>query len=291
MTLRILDHITEPSLDSNVNEDAWGATDNAAWVIDGATSLSTARSDLESDARWHAQTLSRELKHQFASGGTDPVEALRAAIESLAQQAGNRYEGQIPPSSSVAVVTLDDRRHKVYRYAVLGDVTILYLNSPSSEALTVRPIRQSVTENALIQEYVTLRGTGMAMQEAHEKILRKIEERRAWAMNTANGYWIASLDPAAADHAICGSIPRTTSTRILLMTDGFAAAQRYGCLESWEPVASAGLPLELVLRCVRSAEKADADCTLHPRLKRSDDATAVLFFAANALDQHESTAH
>lgn len=45
-----------------VNDDALGCTAQAAWVIDGATSIGRSVLGVESDARWLAQAVDRHLR-------------------------------------------------------------------------------------------------------------------------------------------------------------------------------------------------------------------------------------
>ena len=274
--LRILDHVSAAGLDSAVNEDAWGAEARSAWVIDGATTILAPRMDPVSDARWHASALSHELHLRLASDGADPVEPLRGAIAAIAEQAGDRYDDRTPPSSSVAVVVVGEGDPPACRFAALGDIAILHVTAPGSAVQAVRPIRLSPAETRFIEESARLREGGLTRQEALDRVLGQVEERRTRVMNTDAGYWIAGLDPAAADHALRGSLDCAAGTRILLMSDGFAAGQRYAVVDDWATVVSGGVPLAEVLRQIRAVEEADADGTVYPRLKRSDDATAVL---------------
>ena len=90
--------------------------------------------------------------------------------------------------------------------------------------------------------------------------------------NKPGGFWVASSDPAAAHHAVTGSVAVASLTDAALLTDGVTRlAEWYG--HPWpdimERLAEAG-PAALI-DLVRAEERADP----RPRKKPHDDATAV----------------
>jgi len=95
--------------------------------------------------------------------------------------------------------------------------------------------------------------------------------------NVPGGFWVASTDPRAANHALTGEVPVNELRRALLMSDGAARlTDKFGLLshiEALELVSTQG-PQEL-LRQVRAAEAQDPDGRTWPRNKKSDDATIV----------------
>ena len=78
MRFEVIDRISIPSPTAALNEDAVGARDNAAWVVDGATGVS----DLpplvssQSDAAWLAAQLDNEFDHAFQTSPVEPFGAL-----------------------------------------------------------------------------------------------------------------------------------------------------------------------------------------------------------------------
>ena len=78
MRFEVVDRISIPSPTSAVNEDAVGATNTAAWVIDGATGVS----DLPplvlglTDAAWLTMQLNDRLHAAFEGAVVEPCAAL-----------------------------------------------------------------------------------------------------------------------------------------------------------------------------------------------------------------------
>ncbi|MGR6999987.1 protein phosphatase 2C domain-containing protein [Yinghuangia aomiensis] len=93
--------------------------------------------------------------------------------------------------------------------------------------------------------------------------------------NRPGGFWVASTDPAAAEHALTGSVDAAEVRRVALMTDGLSRlVDRYGW--TWSEildVAERQGPGAAV-RAVREAEVATAPGAFPG--KRHDDATIAL---------------
>jgi hypothetical protein len=96
--------------------------------------------------------------------------------------------------------------------------------------------------------------------------------------NTRAGGWLFSPDPHAADHAGSQRVAAPPGTLVLLATDGFLAlASDYGAYDAQGLVEAArDKGLGTLGRRIRAVEEEDADGRRFPRLKKSDDATAVL---------------
>lgn len=95
-------------------------------------------------------------------------------------------------------------------------------------------------------------------------------------MNKPGGYWIASVDPRAAEHAALKTFEVQVGNRILLASDGFMAADRYGLVEDWRELLANPDMLTLTLKRIREIEESDQLMSRFPRAKRSDDASALL---------------
>jgi hypothetical protein len=273
----VVEALTETALGGQVNEDSVGHSPHGVWVIDGGTSSLHPRLDPTSDARWLADHLSRALADRFRSSPADPADALRQAIEDTAGAAGNAFEGGTPPSAAVTVLSLGRRRPAMAEYASLGDVSLLFWSPGSSGVEMLRAPGRSDAELRFTRQYQELRSRGVPRAEAQRLILQEVERRRASRMNREGGYWIASIDPRAADFAQRGSVACQPGSRFLVASDGFATAQEtFGPIASWADILRGTAPLHDVVAGIRAAERADPDCVSHPRLKPSDDASAVL---------------
>jgi hypothetical protein len=96
--------------------------------------------------------------------------------------------------------------------------------------------------------------------------------------NRPGGYWIAAADPAAAHHAVAGSVPLTGTdrlTRAALLTDGASCVVDQYALTDWlgllDVLQSHGP--HHVVELVRATELADPYGYQRPRPKHHDDAT------------------
>ena len=98
--------------------------------------------------------------------------------------------------------------------------------------------------------------------------------------NRAGGFWVAAAEPNAAFEAYTGTIsvpPNGSACRAALLTDGASRIVDVYNFLTWEAalkVLEASGPADL-LRRVRKAEQIDLIANTYPRIKLSDDATAV----------------
>ncbi|OPG01345.1 hypothetical protein B1L11_44690, partial [Microbispora sp. GKU 823] len=95
--------------------------------------------------------------------------------------------------------------------------------------------------------------------------------------NRDGGFWVASTDPQAADHALTGTTPADQVGAAGLLTDGAADAVSRYRLITWRQllnVLTQDGPTALIRR-VREAERSDPHGERWPRSKTFDDATAA----------------
>ncbi|WP_144340795.1 hypothetical protein [Paenibacillus darwinianus] len=96
--------------------------------------------------------------------------------------------------------------------------------------------------------------------------------------NTTSGYAVLNGQPEAADYLEHGCINRINLKALLLMTDGLYAPKRaeepmFDPVEVTARVAQMGL--ECYVEWLVETEEGDPDCRLYPRVKKSDDKTAI----------------
>jgi hypothetical protein len=181
------------------------------------------------------------------------------------------------PASTVCL--LKDRGDHI-EYLVLAD----------SPLVLDRDGVQVVTDDRFEAAVETLREVALTGKDAPDSVLDRDERaarvrhtimRRQQLINTAQGYWIAAANPAAAYEAVTGTAPLRGPDRVrraALLTDGASAAVELFALLDWRSlldVLSKDGPRELI-RQVRVAENADHDGHERPRYKRYDDATAAI---------------
>lgn len=161
--------------DKHVMEDACGYRANAAWMIDGATSLLD-ELDLPSASNpaWYAQVLGLALAE---SAGPDDPRAVLAAALAAVDELGHQLvgpESQRFPSAAVSLVTADDD----------GALSVLSLADCHVVA--------GLNSGDVVHVGEALAGSSWSADRLREARL---------ARNTPEGVWVARREPAAAQHA------------------------------------------------------------------------------------------
>ncbi|MHA7277536.1 hypothetical protein [Arthrobacter sp. HLT1-21] len=160
--------------DNHIMEDACGYRGNAAWMIDGATSL-LEEIDLPgaSNPSWYAQVLNLALAESV--GPADPRAVLAAAltrVDALGQRlVGDRSDRF--PSAAVSVVTADDDGVRVLS---LADCHVVARRHDGSWVHVGTPISEPTATIA-----------------DHQQARRD--------RNTEHGVWVARREPEAAQRA------------------------------------------------------------------------------------------
>lgn len=255
------------------NDDASGFLGARAWVLDGATDLhASPLTGWKSDASWMAHFANAQL---HGLEGEDPRTAIRM-ISTVASQAfanligDSTYERWQSPISSllmieetdvgVAGIDLGDSR----AFALDADGVGHVAGGPETgrEAETNAAAQQTDAHKPLLERTATI------------EMLR----RSRASLNQIGAHWTFGIDPNCADHARAWSFKLARPAHVLLMTDGFAAlTDQYGAYDAAGLVrAAVDKGLQELGRKLRAIEVQDSSGVLHPRFKKSDDATALL---------------
>ncbi|WP_177182745.1 protein phosphatase 2C domain-containing protein [Paenibacillus sp. OV219] len=114
--------------------------------------------------------------------------------------------------------------------------------------------------------------------ELWEHSKAQIAEGRAFA-NADGGYSVINGDPAFADYAEFGRFSRTNVQALLLFSDGLYIPKPLGESDKESAIGIASLVREMGLpryiEWLTALEESDPDCTQFPRMKKSDDKTAI----------------
>jgi hypothetical protein len=264
----------------DVCEDAVAVGDRCVVVADGTSGFGDhSLTDGASDGRWYARRLVAAFADRL-DDGTD----LRAACAGAIRETGRALAAQVPADADrsvrTAVATHDLPNAKVaaarwdddgLAYLVLGDVSVAGVD-PDCHASTPGVLDRVDEQTARIRAELLDRGVDPATVRAHQ--LAHIRETRRYC-NVPGGYWVARLNPLAAEFAAVGERGHGDGP-LLLYTDGFdplvgslgafadpPAMVRYAAAEG---VGS--------LRDRLRAAQDDDDATA--RLHAVDDATAAL---------------
>jgi hypothetical protein len=253
-------------------EDAIGAHDSLAWVIDGATSLAATRAapDAESDGTWLVARLEEELRKRSSS--LAPVTDLLAeCIVALRGHAEREWvaEPEIPPSAAVAVSAI--RGDGSLEYAVLADCS--FVTRVDGEPFVVTDDRADDGNTAAMEMLSGLVGN-IPFTEAIHQIRPLLLERRRAAMNRdiPDGYWVVALDEHAVEHALTGTIELAPEQPWWLLSDGLSRCVDLFRQLNWEEFTTGrGLDLDRLLRELIEFEHGDPEAVRFPRWNIADD--------------------
>ncbi|MFV3304733.1 protein phosphatase 2C domain-containing protein [Pseudomonas sp. NY15181] len=265
---------------SPVNDDAIGYTANAAWVLDGATSLGPGLVDAQSDARWLAQCANGHLQRLLEDQPGLPTEALLRALQQGIAEDFQRGAGvaatpdlDLPTACLSLLRVLDDGALELLN---LCDSRIhLAWDDGRVESFGDTPLeeldRQSVERLLALRERHPDWSHSQLFQASREWVRRN----RALA-NTAQGYWV--LDPT--DRWLAQVQRRVLDPAqlkaFMLVTDGFDRLlefRRYDLEALFAVLPERGV--EALIDELRALESADGQALEHPRLKIHDDASVV----------------
>jgi hypothetical protein len=255
----------QPGSLDGASEDSTATGPDILVLLDGATARTG--TGCIHGVSWFASHLADGIKGHAALG---PVGALAAAINQTADLHRDTCDLSHPgtPSAAVAIVQVAEG---TLRYLVLGDVTVVIDTANGLRVIS----DQRVSQTALAE-----RAAADAMHAGDPEkpaALVRMKHAELAARNVPGGFWVATTDPAAAEHALTGEISLSEVRQVAALSDGAARAVEPFGLYDWPgalDVLRESGPGELI-RQVRAAESSDPEATRWPRNKLSDDATAA----------------
>jgi hypothetical protein len=276
----VLDRISWPGSPVRANEDACGASQDWAWVID--TSIFPGTEPImgeASDAAWLAGFASRRLSDLAPSADDGPT-LIRHVMEEARTTflAFARHERLDPVTWPVGAMTLVRRRDNRLDVWSFADATA-FVRTPDAAVITVG-------EAPSLRQYEAAKAAEMlAASGATPKTVTQTPVFQEWLagrrqrQKEGRGLALLGLDPSAADRLRHETAPCPNGTTILLTSDGFSAlVDLYGAMDAralMEAAIVGGLePLAWEARRIET--EVDPGGRLYPRFKESDDATALL---------------
>ncbi len=285
LTLSIIDSLSLPGSEDRRNEDQMGWTAHCAFVIDGATGLGpdfvVGRHD--SDAAWLATFAKVHFEEMITPGRSiaDIVRSTNALARRIVTFAAN---GRDMPAWNLPIAGFQMARienDSVVTYG-LGDCTLYMRDGDGAVSTHTALPAMAGAERAAAREAIAKAGGLSKLPRLVEEPALLARERaiRATFNSPNSGVWTLGSVPAAADYLASASLSPRLPHIGLLCSDGFAALvenyARYEPVELIETAARNGL--EALARELRAIERVeDPDGHIYPRMKPSDDATAVLF--------------
>jgi len=259
-----------PAKPDQANEDFIAATSHAVVLLDGAGTPVGSESGCNHGVAWFVRRLGVALLSRLATADSDLVQCLAASIREVGALHAGTCDLAHPgsPSATVGVLRVRD---DVLDYLVLADsVLVLDLRN---ELRVVSDDREARVGRLFRARMDALPNGTLEHDEAHREYVEQLRAHR----NRPGGFWVASNELEAAQHAITASVPRAQVRAVALLSDGASRlVDRFG-LATWEDalkVLDTLGPGEL-LRKVREAENSDLTGSRWPRGKAFDDATVA----------------
>jgi hypothetical protein len=261
---------------SGHNEDTFGSTTRAAWVIDGVTGLFSVRVDGCSAPRWFARTFSDALTSAIEHRQHAPtLDLINGSLGECLRSWNDKGLRDAPyPAATFAMVRLINDQVEL---TSVGDCSIRFDSGNGRVAFSgdrsVEPFERKTLEQLQhLQSKYPLR----PHSEIVEKLKTTMSSNRQY-LNKVNGYNALTLCQILERNIVTDHIEAWHDRELLLTTDGFS---RYTDLLQigseqafWD--AASSRPLKDLLKNIRAAENQDGECRRYPRVKISDDATAL----------------
>lgn len=282
MQIDVIDSISDPGKPERANEDrlAWNAS--SAFVVDGATGLGDQQfmTGFGSDAAWIAEFAAKRLMSEVT-----PEADFADIIRRISQDARISFEALAgdQPRYAWPVAALAGLRvtPNGMQFAGLGDsVSYILHDDGREESLMALPDAFEREQAAARAHVARLGGIGAAgMATSDPKTLTDLRRNRE-SQNTADGtVWSLSLVPETADHIATATIDIAGGATAIICSDGLADLvslyAQYTPGSLIRRAVTAGLP-SLIKELRQLEREIDPEGLKYPRLKQSDDTTAIL---------------
>lgn len=248
------------------NEDWAGASSTIAIVLDG---LSEAQeTGCIHGTPWYVHQLGCRILTHAGDPELPLTDALSTAISDVADLHRETCDLAHPgsPCSTVAMVR---QAGDALEYLVLSD-SVVVVDRPDGEPLVITD--KSVAQFA--PHLAKAASTGGAT--GNKQALQALIGEQLKVRNKPGGYWIAQVDPQAAQQARTGAVPGARGAAVL--SDGAALLVTDFHATDWSTLLSLGYergPAELIA-LTRGLEDRDPHGVVWPRYKHRDDASAVI---------------
>lgn len=272
-------------------EDYWAASDhNYFLLLDGASYLY--RNIISEDENSKGNTNAQWFVKRFADlirRYMDTVVPAKELVKKCIRELKNEYASLIAdtesderlnePSASMALIK---RTGEIFELLVIGNVTVV-LKEKNGKISVIFDDSVHNLENQFLTSAGELAKKGgfdfidALQQEPVRKLLNENRNKRRDGNEAV--YRILGLQEEVVDHALYQQIDEHSMSKILVCTDGFAAYyDTYHLANDAHAFMRAAekRPLSRMLCKMRALEKKDPKCNTFPRLKISDDATAML---------------
>ncbi|HET6159982.1 MAG TPA: protein phosphatase 2C domain-containing protein [Dongiaceae bacterium] len=282
---RLLTAATEPG--SKINEDAYGVwpapeAARAAWVLDGVTGINDrALLPGPTDAAWFVAQVQAVLSALLSTAPDMPVVDLIAALaRELEQRQSASWldargaDRRETPAASFALIRLLGDEIEIAR---LGDCLVLLESEDGAVKALEHPVLEEI-EASTKRAVLDLRAIGLTdPKEIRERMIPALRAQRR-RRNRPDGYGVLAAEQSCVAMMQIDRVPARQLRRVLLSSDGnYRLVDHYGAMSDAELVRETDRQgAAALLKQLRAIEVADPTGAKYPRLKMSDDATALL---------------
>ncbi|SDT70582.1 protein phosphatase 2C domain-containing protein [Jiangella sp. DSM 45060] len=268
-----------PATADQKNEDFAAVTSNVAVVIDGAGVPPDSESGCRHGVAWYSHMLGASYVGQLADLHRPMTDCLAVAINSVNALHASTCDLGHPGSPSATVTAIRDQGDTI-EYLVLADSPLIL---DLASGLVIICDDREAAIGARYRPAMDATANGSV---EHASALRDYVEAMRAHRNRDGGFWVASTEAIAAEHALIGAVRAHDLRAAALLTDGASRTVDRFHLMDWTDLLAqlrSHGPAALLDR-VREAEASDPKGHRWPRGKASDDATAI-YIQPDRLDQ------
>ena len=265
------------------NEDRFGYSGGAAWVLDGATDISGIKLEGRTAAWWLVEAYQAELQNCAGHGAAEEPFDLVTRVALGARHRLHTRFGTASPAIATALeqastaLSLVRRVNGSWNVISFADCPVLYRDPVTGQVNIVFNEGFTPVERRSLEalKEAQLREPNASLARLSELTRPVLKENRAM-MNTEKGYAIGAIQPPPRALVHQYRLPEGVEAFVIL-SDGFSR---------WYDVFGLGSPEELfqrtaageasqVLAELRAAERDDPEGRRYPRFKTHDDATCL----------------
>lgn len=295
--MKVIKEICEPGKQYNEDYLVYNYH-NYVLVLDGSTGLGENRitpgeqDEWNTDAQWFVQSFSA-LVERYMDNDLPIKELVRECIAKLSVS----YWKMVPadtdclsqPSASMALLK---KTGDMIELLSIGDLTVL-IQKEDGSVIEIKDDTVSKLDSQVIKQMVK-ESQNRKIDVSEARQLPQIQDaldRNRMMKNTEDGYWVLGLDPEVVTHGLYRQLSMEDWNRILICSDGFYAYTDYHSLTENTPEQFmnqvVGNSLNAMIKEIRKVEHGDVGYNRYPRLKMSDDATAVLIVSNQERKQQQ----
>lgn len=272
--------LSKPGLGLVNNEDCISSSSNACWVIDGATKITKLNATGLNEVIWFVTQVSSHLELSLHQEDLSISSILVDILSTIETEYKSTFQTQIIDEEMIAASILIVRYvNQQLELFSLGDCAA-YIQTQDQEIMIQNQAIKKL-EAVLIeiifsqkQEYASLPFSKFRQQIIIPELKRIKQENKNNLV-----YSVLKINPRSVFGALTCTIPISSSTQILLATDGFSRLIDTYCIFKNYQEFLAFLDKnneDEVFHLLRTTEKNDPNAMKFPRLKLSDDASLIL---------------